>query len=268
MQLICDVNEFYTSTWGEVDGYDYTAARTWLSSVSEVPVERLLESVRSLPSYVGPIPKPLEMSEARLAVFTTPPQEQLDKRMITAESASAYGVVWDSKKKSWILPLRDSYSGKLMGWQEKGTEARTFFNRPTGLQKSKTLFGLQNLTEEYVIVVESPLDCLRFYSEGYTSVVAICGSSLSEEQVKLLRAADKIIAAFDSDAAGNKASKEMLAWGRKYGLNLFFFNYGDSGKKDPGDMTADELAWGIQNAKTSLLGEKAYVQGNTQAISG
>jgi hypothetical protein len=40
---------------------------------------------------------------------------------------------------------------------------------------------------------------------------------------------------------------------------MFFFNYGSSGKKDPGDLTDDEIAWGIHNAKSSVLGEMAYV---------
>jgi hypothetical protein len=80
-----------------------------------------------------------------------------------------------------------------------------------------------------------------------------------------------VIAAFDNpniDNAGRKASKEMLVWGRKYGLNLFFFNYGDTNKKDPGDMTDAEIRWGVENAVTALFGESAYVQGNTQTVSG
>jgi hypothetical protein len=51
----------------------------------------------------------------------------------------------------------------------------------------------------------------------------------------------------------------MREFARKYGLNVAFFNYGDSGKKDPGDLTDEEIAWGIANAKSSILGEKAYV---------
>jgi DNA primase len=154
----------------------------------------------------------------------------------------------------------------LIGWQEKGTIDRTFFNRPTGLSKSKTLFGVENQDENLAIVVESPLDCVRIDSAGISGAMAICGSTLSEEQVKLLRYSFKIIAAFDNpnvDKAGRKASKEMLEWARKYGLNLFFFNYGDTNKKDPGDMTDEEIRWGVDNAVSALFGESAYVQGDS-----
>ena len=262
VQLVCDVNEFYTSVWGHIDGYDYPAGQAWISSVAEIPIEKLMDMVRSMPTYIESIPKPLEMSEARLAIFVEPPESALEGRSLTASAAKSYGVLWDAKRSSWVLPLRDPESSALLGWQEKGTLARTFMNRPTGLKKSKTLFGVENLDEHTAIVVESPLDAVRIASAGFHGAVASCGALISEEQIKLLRVADRVIAAFDNpkiDAAGKKASEQMCEFARKYGINLSFFNYGDSGKKDPGDLTNEEIIWGIQNAKTSLLGEKAYV---------
>jgi hypothetical protein len=271
IQLVCDVNEFYVKAYGESYSYDYATAETWLSTVSFIPIEKLQEIIESLPAYAGPAPKPLEMSEARLAVFTEPPVQALEIRHTTPEAAEAYGVMWDNKTNTWILPLREPHFNRLLGWQEKGTVHRTFFNRPAGLQKSKTLFGVNIQQEDLAIVVESPLDCLRMHSAGFQGAVAICGSSVSDEQIKLLRYSKKIICAFDNpsiDNAGKKASKEMLNHARKYGLNLFFFNYGSSSKKDPGDMTDEEIRWGIENAKSALYGESAYVSGNAQTVSG
>jgi DNA primase len=269
LQLVCDILGFYIVI-GDQKGYDYKAAEGWLASTNEVTIEQLQNKLRRIPEYSKPVPKPLPMSEARLAIFSEPPAEALDSRNITLESAEAYGVLWDEKRKMWILPIRDPHLNKLMGWQEKGTVDRTFFNRPPGLPKSKTLFGIENQNVHTVIVVESPLDCLRLHAAGFAGAVAICGSSPSEEQVKLLRGSDKIILAFDNpnlDKAGLKASNEMMKFGRKYGLNLFFFNYGSSSAKDPGDMTNEEIAWGIENAKSSIYGESAYVYGDTQTIS-
>lgn len=263
LQLICDVNEFYKNdAWSQGFIYDYEAAEEWLAALTELPPERMLEIVRSLPNYVEPAPKPLEMNEARLAVFEEPPFGALEDRNITAAAAQKYGILWDKKKESWILPLREPHFNRLMGWQEKGTVHRTFFNRPTGLQKSKTLFGIENQLESRVIIVESPLDCVRFATAGIQGAVALCGSTPSEEQIKLLRYSEQIICALDNpkvDKAGLKGAQEMQKFARKYGLNLSFFNYGSTGKKDPGDLTNAELVWGVNNAKTALLGEKAYV---------
>jgi hypothetical protein len=262
LQLICDVNEFYSKGWSNDYSYDYKAAELWLSQISAVSIETLKSIVNNLPNYLEAAPKPVPMSEARLAIFDEPPTTALESRKITLESANKYGVMWDTKTQTWILPLRDPETNKLMGWQEKGTVNRTFFNRPAGLVKSTTLFGVQNQSEDVVVVVESPLDCLRLYSAGVASAVAICGSSPSQEQVKLLRASERVICAFDNpklDPAGKKASDEMRDFARQYGINLSFFNYGDSGKKDPGDMTDEEILWGIENSRSSILGEKAYV---------
>ena len=261
-QLVCDVNEFYTKS---VDGkyvYDYQAAREWMAGISAIPIEQLAEMMRSLPNRIEAAPKPLEMSEARLAVFVEPPVDALEARHISAEAAEAYGIMWDAQRATWILPIREPHFNRLMGWQEKGTVNRTFFNRPAGLQRSKTVFGVDNLSDDTVIVVESPLDCARIHSAGFAGAIALCGTTISEEQIKLIRSADKVICAVDNpkiDKAGKKAADEFRKFARKYGINLFFFNYGSSGKKDPGDLTDDEIAWGIHNAKSSVLGEMAYV---------
>ena len=270
IQLVCDVNEFYLKSFTNDYSYDYATAEMWLSKVYEIPIEQLMEMVKALPTYVGPAPKPLEMSEARLAVFTDPPLEALESRHISLESAKKYHVLWDPKKMNWILPLREPHFNRLMGWQEKGTVHRTFFNRPAGLQRSKTLFGIENQREDVTILVESPLDCLRIYSAGVQGAMATCGTTLSPDQIKLLRYSEKVICAFDNprlDKAGLKASREMMLQARKYGINLYFFNYGDLDKKDPGDMTDDEIRYGVENAVSAVYGEAAYVQGNTQALS-
>lgn len=264
VHLVCEVKKFrLPAIWG-VDGqeYDIEAGKSWLSAATDVTPEVMLEIIRSIPNYVRQAPKPVSMTDARLAVFTAPPSDVLRTRNLSVAAASAYEVLWDVSPKRWILPLRDARTSALLGWQEKGHEDRYFRNRPAGVEKSKTLFGLKNFKEELTIVVESPLDCVRIASAGIEGAVATCGAAVSESQIKLLRAASKIVVAFDNpkvDSAGKKASDEFRAYTTKYGLNTFFFNYGTSGKKDPGDMTDEEIQWGIDNATSSIFGESAYV---------
>lgn len=270
LQLVCDIKDFYVQLWDKVE-YDYAAARSWIAGAAEVTVEELKEKLAKLPEYVPPPPRAIGMSEARLAIYVEPSEEALQSRNITAEAASHYGVLWNKNTKTWILPLREPDTNKLMGWQEKGTVDRTFNNRPMGLQKSKTLFGVDVQREEGAIIVESPLDCLRIHSAGFTGAVATCGAVISEAQAKLFRRSEKLVAAFDNpnlDPAGLKACEQLRTFARKYGLNLFFFNYGDTTKKDPGEMTDEEIRWGILNAKSAILGESAYVSRNAETISG
>lgn len=260
-QLVCDVLGFYTDIWGNKD-YDYNAANIWLSGVVEISPDRLAEALAKLAEVREIYAPPIPMSEARLAIFVEPPQEHLDQRKITVEAARKYGILWDANKSEWILPIREPHTNTLKGWQEKGTINRTFRNYPTGMKISSTLFGLSTLGEGDIVLVESPLDCARMSSAGVKNVAAICGSHMNEDQFKLVRTDDRLIIAFDNpkiDDAGKKASEGIRKLAIKYGVNLLFFNYGDTGKKDPGDLTDAEIAWGIFNAQSALLGEKAYV---------
>lgn len=223
----------------------------------------LLKRLQELPEYVRSVEDEIPMAESRLAVFDGEiPEYALKKRNISQESAEMYNVLWNPKEEHWILPLRDPHSGQLMGWQEKGFNGRYFRNQPAGVKKSHTLFGVDIMQDDFAIVVESPLDCLRLYHAGYTGGVSTLGASVSEHQAKLLRYSSKIIAAFDNDQAGEKANDELLKYAKQYGLDVSYFNYGDSTKKDPGDMTDDEIRWGIENARNMILGRKAYAWGS------
>lgn len=147
-----------------------------------------------------------------------------------------------------------------MGWQEKGQVNRYFRNRPTGVQKSKTLFGLDVWSGGTMIIVESPLDVVKLSSLGIDGGIATFGASISQDQVDLMRQADKLIIAFDNprvDAAGEKASKDILARTRKEGFECFFFQY-DGDVKDIGDMTKEQAIIGIESAKHSVFGERAF----------
>lgn len=241
----------------DVKGMDYFDAKDYIDSSESLPVDVLLRRIRELPQYV-PVDEPIEMSEARLAVFTAPPAIELKKRFLTAEAVELCGVLWDKKNEAWILPIRDPDTYKLWGWQEKGARGRFFKNQPAGIKKSKTVFNVHIMTEDPLILVESPLDAVRLVGLGHNSI-STYGAILSEDQGKLMRRATSLIAAFDNDAAGKKACEQTLGFARKYGLDLKFFNYEGIDVKDVGDMTEKEIAVGLETAKDRVWGKKAYL---------
>jgi DNA primase len=255
--LVAEINEFETQ-WGRLD---FEAAKDWLRQNIEVNFELLVKQLEEAKNSYVPIPRVIEMSEARLAVFTSPPQWALEARGLSVEASDAFGVVWDTKQDAWILPIREPYSRKLMGWQEKGQKSRLFRNRPTGVKKSQTLFGFDQYTSGPMIIVESPLDCIKLSSLGITGGVATYGASFSKDQLALMRTADSLIVAFDNprvDAAGFKASKEMLSKLKENGLECKFFRY-TTDAKDIGDMGLDEVILGVDSAKHSVFGERAFI---------
>lgn len=261
LSLVADVLELKT----KFDRPDYEAAKAWLQQQIEVDFEELakqLEEMRS--AYVAP-PKPIEMSEARLAVFDEVPDWALQARQLTHSAAWHHGLRWDTKHDNWIIPIRNAHSFKLMGWQEKGQTNRTFRNRPAGVQKSLTLFGLDAILTNNFLVVESPLDVVKLSSSKLqVSGVSTYGASVSQAQFDLFRGAEKLIFAFDNpriDAAGEKASKDVFFRCKEAGMECYFFNYGDSDVKDIGDMSREQIEYGIEKAKHFVFGEQAIYGG-------
>jgi DNA primase len=242
----------------DLKGMDYFDAKDYVEQDSEVAVDVLLKRIRELPQYIPTQTDDIGMSEARLAVYTDAPDIELKKRFLTRTAVDKYGVLWDKENDAWILPIRESESFALMGWQEKGARGRFFRNQPVGVKKSKTMFGINVIPEnEMWVVVESPLDAVRLGSLGYNGV-ATYGAILSEDQAKIMRRASVIYAAFDNDEAGKKACEQMLGYARKYGIELKFFDYTGIDVKDVGDMMPNEITRGIENAKDRVWGKAAY----------
>ena len=256
--LVAEQLDFKTQ-WGRLD---LDAAKSWLHANTAIDLDLIAKQMEEIKSSYIAIPKPVEMSEARLSVYTPHvPAWALNARGLTDESCKVYTVRWDDKNSVWILPIRDYETGKLLGWQEKGQVMRHFKNRPTGVLKSSTVFnpGSYPKTESF-IVVESPLDAVRLHSLGFRDSIATFGASVSPAQVNIIRAnAENIIFAFDNDQAGQTASLRMLDLSRKTGFECKFFNYGNSEAKDVGDMSEDEIRYGIESAKHCVLGKAAIL---------
>lgn len=116
---------------------------------------------------------------------------------------------------------------------------------PEQLEKNNTLFGI-NLTKlllaekKEAILVEGPLDVINLYEKGVKHAVGVLGTSISQEQIKLLIKwkVKKIIIAFDPDSAGIAAAKTL-----EKRLSLYFYvtNITEKLPKDPGDLNKNEV---------------------------
>lgn len=181
---------------------------------------------------------PRPVSESVMALFEQVPIDVLEERSLSRASADLYSVGWDPKTESWILPF---YSSDLvfMGYQSKSRTGKVFRNYPRGISKASTLFGIRALAAEgEVVVVESPLDAVRLYGLGYPAL-AVCGSSLSDQQLTLLQRYDSVVFAMDNDEAGRKEHARLS----RAGLWMYhsFIDYEDLIEKDVGEMTDEKI---------------------------
>ena len=79
-------------------------------------------------------------------------------------------------------------------------------------QKSQELFNLHRAiksTRDRVIVVEGFFDCVKIHQAGFPNVIALMGSSLSDEQQKLLQSFEHAVLFLDGDEAGRGATKTI-----------------------------------------------------------
>jgi DNA primase len=158
-----------------------------------------------------------------------------------------------------IFPLFD-HRGNLVGFagrllpSAKNQDLAKYINTPeTPLyHKGNLLYGL-NLTKEAVkakktaILVEGELDALSSWQAGVKNVVALKGSALTEDQVRLIsRFGKKIILALDADFAGDEAARRGVAIANDQGLEVKVAKLGKY--KDP-----DEAARADPNDYKNLL---------------
>ncbi len=119
-----------------------------------------------------------------------------------------------------VFPIID-HRGNVVAFSGRGLDAETlpkYVNtRETPVYiKGDTLFGL-NLAKEgikkegKVIIVEGEFDVITAHKEGITNIVAVKGTALTENQIKLLkRFTQKFSFCFDSDPAGTEAQRRSI----------------------------------------------------------
>lgn len=163
-----------------------------------------------------------------------------------------------------IFPLFDhrgnvvGFAGRLLPGARE--DLAKYINTPETLvyHKSKVLYGLNLVKSEIkkegkVIIVEGELDMISSYQAGIKNVVAIKGSSLTEDQVSLInRFTRNVVLALDADFAGDNAARRGIAIAQKEGLEIKVARL--EGAKDP-----DELARKDKESYLKFLNEAVGV---------
>jgi 5S rRNA maturation endonuclease (ribonuclease M5) len=95
---------------------------------------------------------------------------------------------------------------------------------PIGFKSSVNLYNVHAVKPQkgVVILVEGPMDVLRFESARIQNSLAALGSSVSADQAALLGELNvtEVILAFDNDQAGEKGAKKSAKFLRNYGYSV------------------------------------------------
>ncbi|HMJ74438.1 MAG TPA: DNA primase [Iamia sp.] len=180
-----------------------------------------------------------------------------------------------------LFPIFDAqdnaigFGGRIMPGQE-GPKYRNTGQTPL-YDKSKVLYGLNwaksdVVKAEEVIVCEGYTDVIGFADVGVPRAVATCGTSLTEDHVRILkRFARRLVLAFDPDAAGAAAAERVYAWEQAHELEVVVADL--PAGLDPGDLARsdpDRLRAAVEKP-TPFLGfrvERALAAGRTDTPEG
>src|SRR5258708_5553289 len=130
------------------------------------------------------------------------------------------GRVYDRFRRRIMFPIANE-SGKIVafGGRALGDDLPKYLNSPETpvYSKSNVLYHLDRAKEslrqrDFGVLVEGYMDAIAGALAGISNVVASCGTSLTEPQVKLLnRFTRRIIVNYDPDTAGQAATERSLS---------------------------------------------------------
>lgn len=105
-------------------------------------------------------------------------------------------------------------------------------------KKSHEVFAMnyaKNSKEDFLIVAEGYMDVIALHQAGFTNAVACLGTALTQEQARLMkRYTDEVVLSYDSDEAGQKATRRAMQIFSDSGLKVRVLQL--RGGKDPDEI--------------------------------
>src|SRR5580700_1463 len=130
------------------------------------------------------------------------------------------GRMFDRFRRRITFPISNE-SGKIVafGCRALGDDMPKYLNSPETpiYSKSNVLYHLDRAKEalrrsDFAVLVEGYMDAIAVARAGISNVVASCGTSLAEPQIKLLnRFTKRVIVNYDPDNAGQAATERSVS---------------------------------------------------------
>ncbi|MFH0851200.1 MAG: DNA primase, partial [Candidatus Peregrinibacteria bacterium] len=149
------------------------------------------------------------------------------------------GRIYDRFRNRLMFPITD-HQGNLVafGGRAVGEEDAKYVNSSEGplYSKSHVLYGLHYAKDairdhKSVLMVEGYFDLLACHKVGCTNVVAVSGTALTEQHVKLLkRYAETAVLCLDQDRAGRDAAERAFTMLAREGFHVSAVTFAE---KDP-----------------------------------
>lgn len=185
---------------------------------------------------------------------------------------SKRGSVYDVFRNRVMFPIVD-VRGNVIGFGGRVMDDSTpkYLNtaQTPVFDKGRNLFSLnfaKDASSTVMILAEGYMDVIAIHQAGFPNVVATLGTAITPEQArKISQYASEVIIAYDSDGAGQKATKKAIAHFNEVGLNTRILHI--TGAKDPDEyikkfgadrfrllleQSGDAIAFQMEQCKSGL----------------
>jgi len=174
------------------------------------------------------------------------PNQEISKTglVIETEKNTSHDKYYDRFRDRIIFPIRD-INGVVIGFTGRENPNNPddrmgkYMNIPNTLlyDKSRAIYGLNKAKLEIkkknlCILVEGQTDVIMSHQAGFVNVIASSGTALTDQQLVIIkRYTENLSIAFDTDLAGEMATKRGIDLALKFGFNTKVISLPDN--QDP-----------------------------------
>lgn len=213
-----------------------------------------------------------------------PEGEILKAGLIIETEKNVRDKYYDRFRDRIIFPIRD-INGVVVGFtgrenpEQPDSRMGKYINTPNSLiyDKSRILYGLDRAKlalkkNDFCILVEGQTDVIMSHQAGSANTIASSGTALTEQQLRIIkRYTENLLMAFDTDFAGETATKRGIDLALQLGFNAKVISLPDS--QDPAKyIQKSEPLWSkaieqAQNLMEFYL-DGALARNNPETVEG
>lgn len=168
-------------------------------------------------------------------------QELFDANLVRMSTKNGKTHFYDNFKNRAIVPIIDLRGNVIaFGGRVLDDSKPKYINTSDTLvyKKSNGVFALnfaKNGNPSSIIVAEGYMDVIALHQAGFTNAIACLGTALTQEQARLIsRYAQEVVLSYDSDEAGQKATKRAIGIFNETGVKIRVLKL--TGGKDPDEI--------------------------------
>lgn len=174
-----------------------------------------------------------------------PDHEYIRTRGLSIETAKHFGIGFANRgmmRGRIAIPIHDD-SGELVAYAGRAVDdelarEKGKYRLPNGFKKSLVVWNLHRADSDELIVVEGFFGAIHVHQAGFEDVVALMGSTISDEQADLLCERERLVLMLDGDDAGREGERECY---RKLRTRVFLRSVHLADGEQPDDLSGDRL---------------------------